>query len=397
MDADLSHDPKYLPAMIERAEGGADLVIGSRYLNGISVVNWPLRRIILSQFANFYIRTVTGLHMRDVTTGYRCWRRASLAKLPLDRIVSNGYAFLLDVTFMAADAGLTIVESPIIFIERPPGLLEAVGRRPARVAVDAVEADHAARPHQVARRIALTCRRCQGSVSFFRRTTTPARFASLVITSVKVAATLTDDFEVIVIDDGSADDTPQILDELARIYPDCVRIVHHGVNRGYGGALRAGFSTARKDFVFYTDGDAQYDPSEMTLLWHKMTDDVDWVNGWKISRSDPLHRIIIGRVYHHMVKLLFGLKVRDVDCDFRLMRRRIFDVVRLEKNSGVICLEMMKKFQDAGFRVAEHPVHHYHRSYGKSQFFNFPRIYRTAIDVMKLWWMLVVRKEHLKR
>ena len=121
MDADLSHDPKYLPEMIAMAAAGADLVIGSRYLNGISVVNWPLRRIILSQFANFYIRTVTGLHMRDITTGYRCWRRESLAKLPLDRIVSDGYAFLLDVTFMAADAGLRIVESPIIFIERRIG------------------------------------------------------------------------------------------------------------------------------------------------------------------------------------------------------------------------------------------------------------------------------------
>jgi dolichol-phosphate mannosyltransferase len=121
MDADLSHDPKYLPAMIAAASAGADLVIGSRYLNGISVVNWPLRRIILSQFANFYIRTVTGLHMRDITTGYRCWRRQSLAKLPLDRIVSDGYAFLLDVTFMAADAGLRIEESPIIFIERRIG------------------------------------------------------------------------------------------------------------------------------------------------------------------------------------------------------------------------------------------------------------------------------------
>jgi len=80
-----------------------------------------LRRIILSSFANFYIRTVTGLHMRDITTGYRCWRRESLAKLPLDRIVSDGYAFLLDVTFMAADAGLHIVESPIIFVERRIG------------------------------------------------------------------------------------------------------------------------------------------------------------------------------------------------------------------------------------------------------------------------------------
>lgn len=121
MDADLSHDPKYLPAMIEAASKGADLVIGSRYLNGISVVNWPLRRIILSQFANFYIRTVTGLHLRDITTGYRCWRRTSLATLPLDRIVSDGYAFLLDITFMAAGAGLKIEESPIIFIERRQG------------------------------------------------------------------------------------------------------------------------------------------------------------------------------------------------------------------------------------------------------------------------------------
>ncbi len=121
MDADLSHDPKYLPAMIAEAEAGADLVIGSRYLNGISVVNWPLRRIILSSFANFYIRTVTGLGLRDITTGYRCWRRQSLARLPLDKIVSEGYAFLLDVTFMAADAGLSIVESPIIFVERRQG------------------------------------------------------------------------------------------------------------------------------------------------------------------------------------------------------------------------------------------------------------------------------------
>ena len=121
MDADLSHDPKYLPDLIAAAANGADLVIGSRYLNGISVVNWPLRRIILSTFANFYIRTITGLGLRDITTGYRCWRRQALARLPLDGIVSDGYAFLLDVTFMAAHAGLRIVEAPIIFVERRQG------------------------------------------------------------------------------------------------------------------------------------------------------------------------------------------------------------------------------------------------------------------------------------
>jgi hypothetical protein len=148
--------------------------------------------------------------------------------------------------------------------------------------------------------------------------------------------------------------------------------------------------------VFYTDGDAQYDPAEMVLLWRAFNDEVDLVNGYKISRSDPLHRIIIGRIYHHTVKILFGLTVRDVDCDFRMMRRSIFDKVRLEKNSGVICLEMMKKITDAHFRIAEVPVHHYHRAYGRSQFFNFRRLARTAIDVFKLWFALVIRREHLK-
>ena len=218
--------------------------------------------------------------------------------------------------------------------------------------------------------------------------------ASMVVGAVLAARRLTPDHEVIVVNDGSADATAQILEELARAYPQ-VRVVHHRENRGYGGALRSGFSQASRDYVFYTDGDAQYDPSEMSLLWERMTDDVDLVNGYKISRSDPLHRIVIGRVYHHTVKLLFGLEVRDVDCDFRLIRKVVFDRVQLTRSSGVICLEMMKKIQDAGFRVAEVPVHHYHRAYGKSQFFNFPRIWRTALDVARLWWELVVRKRHL--
>jgi len=228
---------------------------------------------------------------------------------------------------------------------------------------------------------------------FFPAYNDSGTIASLVITALQSAASLTPNHEVIVVDDGSADGTGRILIELARLYP-ALRVVTHTVNRGYGGALRSGFGAASKDIIFYTDGDAQYDPSEMSLLWHEMKPGVDLVNGFKLSRSDPWHRIVIGRVYHHVVKFMFGLRVSDVDCDFRMMRRSIFDRVRLEKNSGVICLEMMKKIQDAGFTIVEVPVHHYHRAYGRSQFFNFPRVFRTGIDVLKLWYALVVRRTH---
>ena len=228
---------------------------------------------------------------------------------------------------------------------------------------------------------------------FFPAYNDSGTIASLVITAIQSARRLTPDCEIIIVNDGSADATAQIADELARTYPE-VRVVHHEWNRGYGGALRSGFAAATRDLVFYTDGDAQYDPAEMAVLWDRLDDGVDLVNGYKISRSDPLRRIVIGRIYHHTVKLLFGLKVRDVDCDFRLLRRSIFDRVTLEKNSGVICLEMMKKIQDAGFRIAEVPVHHYHRTHGRSQFFNFRRLVKTAIDVAGLWVTLVVRREH---
>jgi len=224
---------------------------------------------------------------------------------------------------------------------------------------------------------------------FFPAYNDSGTIASMVIRAVQAASPLTPDYEVIVVNDGSVDATPQIIDELARTYPR-VRAVHHPTNRGYGGALQTGFRSATKELIFYTDGDAQYDPAELPVLWSRLTPDVDMVTGYKISRSDPWHRIVIGRVYHHTVRFLFRLRVRDVDCDFRLMRREIFDRVKLEKDTGVICLEMMRKIQDAGFRVVEVPVHHYHRLHGQSQFFNFKRVFWTGIDVLRLWVKLVV-------
>src|SRR4029077_8812966 len=228
---------------------------------------------------------------------------------------------------------------------------------------------------------------------FFPAYNDSGTIASLVIRAVQAASELTPDYEVIVVNDGSADATAQIVDELARTYPR-VRAVHHPTNRGYGGALQTGFRSATKDFILYTDGDAQYAVAELAYLGAKMTPDADLVNGYKISRSDPFHRIVIGRVYHHIVKLLFGLRVRDVACDFRLMRRAMFEKIDPEKTSGVICLEMMKKITDARFRIVEVPVHHYHRAFGKSQFFNFRRIAKTGVDVLRLWYELVIRRQH---
>ena len=120
MDADLSHNPEHLPAIAAAADQ-YDVVIGSRYLTGVSVVNWPLHRIFLSAFANRYVRAVTQISVTDCTSGFRCWRRAALAQLPLDAMVSNGYAFIVEMLFEASRRGCTIGEVPIIFIERRQG------------------------------------------------------------------------------------------------------------------------------------------------------------------------------------------------------------------------------------------------------------------------------------
>jgi len=128
MDADWSHDPGYLPGMVAALQNGADLVIGSRYVTGVSVVNWPLHRIILSSFANQYIRAITGLAINDCTSGYRCWRREALARIPLEGLISDGYAFLVEQLHLARQSGCRIREVPIIFVERRQGASKVSSR-----------------------------------------------------------------------------------------------------------------------------------------------------------------------------------------------------------------------------------------------------------------------------
>lgn len=219
--------------------------------------------------------------------------------------------------------------------------------------------------------------------------------ATMVLEARRTLQTLTDDFEIIVIDDGSSDGSRDLLLKLQHDVPQ-LRLVFHEKNKGYGGALRSGFSAATKDLIFYTDGDAQYDVKELPKLLERLTDDIDVVNGYKMRRADPIYRIIIGTLYQHFVRFLFQLPIRDPDCDFRLIRRKIFDTIRLESNTGTICVELVKKIQQAGFRFSEVGVSHYFRTYGKSQFFNFRRMSKTLVQLIQLWLELMIfsKKNH---
>lgn len=228
--------------------------------------------------------------------------------------------------------------------------------------------------------------------AFFPAYNDSGTIASMVVVADLTLRKLTDDYEIIVVNDGSPDHCGEILADLELRYSK-LRVVTHEKNRGYGGALRSGFAHATKDLVFYTDGDAQYDPRELTVLHEALTDEFDMVNGYKIHRNDPINRKIIGRVYHHVVRIAFGLHLRDVDCDFRLIRRTVFDVVHLESDSGIICVELMKRIEDAGFRIAQVPVHHFHRVFGISQFYNWRRVARTGVDLLRLWYRLVLKRE----
>jgi glycosyltransferase involved in cell wall biosynthesis len=201
---------------------------------------------------------------------------------------------------------------------------------------------------------------------------------------------LVGDVEVVVVNDGSSDGSREELDRLSRERA-WLRVVHHERNGGYGKALISAFSAASNDWIFYTDGDAQYDAAQAAELVPLATGDIDIVQGYKVGRGDPWYRKLIGRVYHHTVKLIFGLGVRDTDCDFRLFRRKLFTDRPLTSTSGVICVEMMYRFEQAGARFVEAPVAHFFRPHGRSQFFRLPAIARSIRQLLALWWRLVVR------
>jgi len=199
-----------------------------------------------------------------------------------------------------------------------------------------------------------------------------------------------DDYEVIVINDGSVDNTAEVLEDLRREYSPFLRVVTHEQNRGYGGALRSGFAAATKEFVFYTDGDGQYDVGELPRLLELVRPDIGLVNGFKLERQDPAHRIWIGNVYNFCARLLFGIRIRDIDCDYRLIRRTLLEQIHLTSTSGTICVELVRKIEISGCGVVEVGVHHYPRLHGTSQFFRLPSLANTFLELLRLWVRVVV-------
>lgn len=199
----------------------------------------------------------------------------------------------------------------------------------------------------------------------------------------------TDDYEVIVVNDGSRDGRARVLEELAPHVPR-LRVITHEVNRGYGAALRSGFAAATKELVFYTDGDGQYDVKEIPIMLALLVDDTDFVNGMKMTRSDPAYRLFVGNFHKFVTRWAFWLPIDDVDCDYRLIRRSLLEHVELRSSSGSICVELVKRAERAGARFRQVSVRHYSRQFGSSQFFRPRRILKTYADLTRMWISLIL-------
>lgn len=204
--------------------------------------------------------------------------------------------------------------------------------------------------------------------------------------TVAALSELVDDFEVLIINDGSSDGTRQLADQLAGRIPQ-VRAIHHEVNRGYGGAVKTGLASATKDWVFFTDGDGQFDVSEIASLVEH-TPDHDAVVGYRIDRQDPAHRKLFARCWGTLIRFLFGFQVRDLDCAFKLFRRKYFDGVELKAEGAVISVEFFSILTRNGARIKQVGVHHYPRTAGEQSGGSPKVVLRAFKELMLLYGRL---------
>jgi len=208
--------------------------------------------------------------------------------------------------------------------------------------------------------------------------------------ALNVLEKLNADFEVIIVDDGSSDQTGRIADEIAA-KDDRIKVVHHGRNLGYGAALQSGFKTATKELVFYTDGDGQFDIGEMPPLL-KLMEQYDIVSCYRLDRRDSIIRKINGWCWTRLVCLSFGLKIRDIDCAFKLYRREIFDQIEMSSTGALIDAEILARSAAKGYRITQQGVHHYPRTAGKQSGANIRVILRAFKELLKLQRRIRSRK-----
>jgi glycosyltransferase involved in cell wall biosynthesis len=206
--------------------------------------------------------------------------------------------------------------------------------------------------------------------------------ARTVEQALSVLEKLGADFEIIIVDDGSADRTGQIADEIAR-QNTRVKVVHHRTNLGYGAALQSGFRAATRKLVFYTDGDGQFDLNELPPLL-PLVKRYDIVSCYRINRQDNLIRKINGWCWTKLVCLLFGMKVRDIDCAFKLYKREIFDNIKLSSTGALISAEILARAMRKGYSLTQKGVHHYPRTAGAQTGANLCVIFRAFKELLKL-------------
>ena len=201
--------------------------------------------------------------------------------------------------------------------------------------------------------------------------------------AVEVLEELGADFEIILVNDGSADETGVRADAIAA-GDKRVRVVHHPQNMGYGAALQSGIKAARKELIFFTDGDGQFDIGEIKLLLPLIMQN-DIVCGYRLDRKDPLMRKLNGWMWTKLVNLLFGMNIRDIDCAFKLFRAEIFEGVKLSSGGALISAEILARAARRGFRIAEVGVHHYPRTAGKQTGAKPAVIIRAFKELFKLY------------
>lgn len=195
--------------------------------------------------------------------------------------------------------------------------------------------------------------------------------------AVKAFGRISDDYEVIIVNDGSRDRTGELADRLATEIP-CVRAVHNRPNRGYGGALQRGFREATKSFIFYTDGDGQFDFEEIDLVL-PLLDRYDIVSAYRMNRQDPFIRKVNAFCWGTFVNLLFDLKIRDVDCAFKVYPKRFIDEIEMKSSGAMIDTEMLARARRLGYTIGQVGVHHYPRTAGTQTGAN-PRVILRAVS-----------------